>query len=163
MGLSCGQREGAACGLALLAKVQGWEEEGGPPGWPPPAVFVGISAPPWEAGILVSRTTSDAEGIEEQVFSGTKPCKWINRCWLLPDRGVLYVDIVFPSSAFNPMLILPPHLPQLELMLNSPHMYDYFETFPSVRSFSLSSLARAMVCGTMRYIREEISAFLPLS
>ena len=66
-----------------------------PAGWLLPAVFVGVSAPPQEAGILISRTTSDAEGIEEQVFSGTKPCKWINRCWLLPGRGVLCVDIVF--------------------------------------------------------------------
>lgn len=94
-GLSCGQREGEACGLALLAKVQGWEEEKGQAGWLLPAVFVGVSAPLWEAGILVSRTTSDAWGIEEQVFSRTKPCKWINRCWLLPGRGVLCVDIVF--------------------------------------------------------------------
>lgn len=40
-----------------------------------PAVFVGVSAPPWEAGILVLRTTSDAWGQEAQVLLGTKPCK----------------------------------------------------------------------------------------
>lgn len=28
-GLSCGRREGAACGLALPAKLQGWDEERG--------------------------------------------------------------------------------------------------------------------------------------
>lgn len=70
-----GRGKGAAWGLALLAKVQGGEEERGPSGWLLPAVFVGVSAPPWEAGILVSRTTSDAWGIEKQVFSGTKACK----------------------------------------------------------------------------------------
>lgn len=78
VGLRCGQREGAACGLASQQRDRAGRRREGPLA-DFCQLFVG-AAPPWEAGILVSRTTRDARGIEEQVLSGSKPGKWINRC-----------------------------------------------------------------------------------
>lgn len=65
VGLRCGERR-KQLWLGPLQQGPGLRQ-GGPAEGLPPTVLLVVSAPPWEAGILVSRT-SDAWELQEQVF-----------------------------------------------------------------------------------------------
>ena len=164
VGLSWGPREGAACGLASPAKLQGWDEEGGQLGaFCQLCLLVFLLLPGKQAfwfqgqhqmlGEERSRCSQEPNLANE--LTGVDCCQ----------AEVCYVWILFlPSSPFNFRLTPWPH-PQLELLLISPHVHTVtIWDFP-LGTQLCSSLSRAAVCDMMMNMIKEWgnTPFLPSS